>query len=236
VAQDPKTTQETAAWDAIHEDTHRWGADSLEASLHEEDIWKQWANRWFWLSVVLVCALVVVSLWDHVDRRKEVEPFVQTLKESADGQVIMLQPAKPLREYILAPEGIQFMLTRLVVDLRRLSVDATVNQDSRRNVLASVCGPASQTIATPAVRDAEIVVVNVESIHAGASPRTWHGEWSELWYDKQLYAKGEHLFRSDFTLARRDLDWKQKDSMAIFARNPVALCLQHVTIYKVPVR
>jgi type IV secretory pathway TrbF-like protein len=158
------------------------------------------------------------------------------MKISADGQVVLLEPAKPLREFVIPPEAVQFMLTRFLVDLRRVSLDTVVNQDARRNVQASVCGPDAKTISTPAVREAHLVVVHVESVHQGASARTWHADWRETWYDAQVSPRGEHRFRADLTLARRDLDWGQKDSVALFARNPISLCLQHAAVYEVPSR
>jgi hypothetical protein len=211
-----------------------WSLAGLNASVTAEDAWKTWATYLFWYAAMVTGALIVVSVWDHLDRRREVEPFVQPMEIHADGRVVLLQPAKPLREFVIPPEAIQFMLSRLVVDLRRKSPDASVNEDSRRNILASVCGPSSKTVTTPALRDADLFVVNLESVHPGVSARTWHAEWSETWYDKQQLPKGEHRFRADFTLARRDLDWTQKDSMAVFLRNPVSLCLEAALVHKVP--
>lgn len=195
---------------------------------------EQQATRWFRVSVVLILALMGSVAWHHVDKMEVVEPYVLTVQIRDGGHVTLVEPPKPMREYVFQPEAIMGMVRDFVVDLRALGEDPTQNTDRQQDVKAAVCGPATQQILRPPLRQAALVAVNVTSFGPTESPQTYRVSWSETWHDKLGNPLSEHTLVADVTVRRRDIDWSKRDSLAIWLRHPMSLCVSSYVINEYP--
>jgi type IV secretory pathway TrbF-like protein len=208
--------------------------NGLHLAMDEESLANKWGRRMFYALMVLSVGLILTNFWDHLDRRTSVVPYVQTVSVHDDGRMVIMPQPKPLREFVIPPAAIEHLLGRLVVDLRRISKDTLVNEDGRRNVLAALCTQASLPSVMPPQRQAKLVTVRVDAVTPGASPQSWHADWVESWYDTQELPMGEHRFRADITLQRREPDWAQPGELERYRRMPIGLCIQSALVHEVP--
>jgi type IV secretory pathway TrbF-like protein len=196
---------------------------------------EQQASRWFWLALLMLVTNVGIGVYDHLWPREVVSAFVQPIRVTDDHQVTLIEPLKPMREYVMPPEAIMHMLVRFVVDLRRLGKDEVDQVERQNQVLAHTCGAAEKLVARPPIREAALIAVHVRvAPMALGSPQTYRVEWVESYYDQRGLWKGDHPVIGDFTLRQKEVDWKKADAMANWIRNPTGLCVSAFTIHEQP--
>lgn len=209
-------------------------ADAVEREQRRRQRQAGWERHWWrGLALLGLGGLLVVSILDHLDRRETVVPFVVALRETAEGQVTLVEPVQRLRDYVVPGEAIQHMLGQFIKDLRKRGLDPIEREDSQMNVQAAVCGPAAQQILRPPVREAELVSVTLTKFRPSLSPKTHTVAWLEQWSDANGTYLGRHAFEADITVERREIDWTQPEAFAIWLRAPMGLCVSSLVINEV---
>lgn len=193
---------------------------------------EQQATRWFRLALIAMLGMLASVAWHHFDKMEVVEPFVLVVEKTDDGQVTLIDPPIPMKEFLFPAEAVMSMLRRFVIDRQRLGEDRVEMEDRRMDVEAAVCGPAAQQIVIPPKRDAALVALNGVTAKPTPSPQTYRLSWQESWYDKMGHHKGDHTMMADITVVKRELNWSQRESIEVWRRQPMGLCISSFLMHE----
>lgn len=185
-------------------------------------------RAWHWqcLTYILVIAFIGLGVWDHVDRRVRVEPFIQQVQVTEEGVVEKLGLPTTLLAY--EPQDGQWrdMLAAWVQKTRWRGVDATVAQRDWSWAYIHTCGHATKMLREDEVQEKpftlgkKTVSIDIKSITRASDPAiAYQVLWEETIIEdaRQPYRQ---MWTGAFTVGRT-----VPQSRADLLQNSLGLCV-----------
>jgi type IV secretory pathway TrbF-like protein len=183
---------------------------------------------WHWqmIAAALVVIVFAVGIWDHLDRRTDVQAFVQTVQVNEDGKVLNLGVPVDLIAY--EPQDAQWldMLSEWVRRVRWRGSDEVQAKLDWNWARAHLCGGPVMRLMDEVEKHEtpfdglgkELVSVEIKAATATAAPKTYHVFWEETTtaYTQQR----RHQFTGTFTVGRL-----RPATQAILMQNRLGLCI-----------
>jgi type IV secretory pathway TrbF-like protein len=184
------------------------------------------AFQWKLLACALVAITLGIGIWDHLDRRVEVKPFVQTVQVNERGQVINIGLPQDLLSYTPADGEYLDMLTEWVRKVQWRGSDKVAAQFNWNWARAHLCGgPVKRLMDSheKQVKPFDNVgkkLTSIEITHATNTPvpQTYHVLWNEI--SSEASVETLHRWMGSFTVGRL-----KPQTEAVLLMNRRGLCI-----------
>jgi type IV secretory pathway TrbF-like protein len=194
-------------------------------------------TRASWWKGVAVAGLVIAfgnGVWDHLDRRRVVEPFVQNVQVTEDGKVLNVGLPQRVLDYTPEDSHIYGMLGQWVTKVRWLGPDPTLAKLQWAWAYLHACGSASQELKAyeaykqPFDPKGRTVSLELEGWNKTLVPLSYHIHWKERHLSPAL-PPVEKSFHGIFTVGRVSLTKPEE-----IYQNPYGMCITAFSISEQP--
>jgi len=185
-------------------------------------------RAWHWqvTAMLALIGLIGVGVWDHLDRRGRIEPFVQTVVQQEDGSLVSLGVPVGLLSYE-PDEGIWFeMVAEWIRRYRWRGKDAVLAQADMSWLQYHTCGMEARRLLTDEQRGWKpehvgkaLVMVELKSVTKTPSPLSYQVLWKETTMPKAMPAE-EKLYTATLTTGRTF-----PSSQEMLMQNRLGLCV-----------
>jgi len=193
------------------------------------------AFHWQLICVVLLLCTLGVGIWDHLDRRRDVVPFVQVVQVNDDGRVVHVGLPQDL--YTYQPQDAHWldMLSEFVRRVRWRGTDAVAAQADWNWARAHLCsGPAKTLLDEMEKREQPfknlgkvLRAVEVKAATATPVPSTYHVFWEEI--TTETTQQRTKKWMGTFTVGRF-----RPTSQVVLMHNRLGLCINALDMSEQP--
>jgi type IV secretory pathway TrbF-like protein len=194
-------------------------------------------SRAFWWKAVALGLLMVnlgVGAWDHLDRRKEIEAFVQNVQVTEEGRVISLGIPQRVLEYTPEDSHWYGMLGQWVQKVRWRGPDPVLAKKDWEWAYLHSCGSATKLLREyeraekPFEPSERRVSVELLGWNKTLVPLSYHIRWQEISVQPGRPIQRK-VYNGIFTVGRVQL----KEQNHLFM-NPYGLCTTAYSISEEP--
>jgi type IV secretory pathway TrbF-like protein len=194
-------------------------------------------SRAFWWKVVAVAGLAIslgIGVWDHLDRRKEVEAFVQNVQVTEEGRVISLGVPQRVLDYTPEDSHWYAMLGQWIQKVRWRGPDPVLARMEWKWAYLHTCGAATKQLRAyeeaekPFAPSERRVQVSLLGWNKTLVPLSYHILWQEDILDPGQLPKAKR-YNAIFTVGRVKLT-----EQAQLFQNPYGLCTTAYSISQEP--
>jgi type IV secretory pathway TrbF-like protein len=184
------------------------------------------AFHWQLICAVLLVCTLAVGIWDHIDRRRDVVPFVQVVQVNDDGRVVHVGLPQDLITY--QPQDAQWldMLSEWVRRVRWRGTDPVAAQADWNWARAHLCQGPARTLLDEVEKKEDpfknlgrvLRAVEVKAATATPVPMTYHVHWEET--TTESTQQRTKRWTGTFTVGRF-----RPTSQAVLMQNRLGLCI-----------
>jgi type IV secretory pathway TrbF-like protein len=193
------------------------------------------AFHWQVLAIVLLLTVIGIGIWDHVDRRVEMAPFVQVVQVNDDGRVVHVGLPQDLITY--QPQDAHWldMLSEWVRKVRWRGSDPVAAKADWNWAKAHLCsGPARSLLDEMEKREQPYTnlgkvlrAVEIKAATATPVPQTYHVHWEETTTESTQQRVKKWM--GTFTVGR-----VKPTSQAVLMQNRLGLCITAMNLSPQP--
>jgi type IV secretory pathway TrbF-like protein len=193
------------------------------------------AFHWQVLAIVLLLTVIGIGIWDHVDRRVEMAPFVQVVQVNDDGRVVHVGLPQDLITY--QPQDAHWldMLSEWVRKVRWRGSDPVAAKADWNWAKAHLCrGPARSLLDEMEQREQPYTnlgkglrAVEIKAATATPVPQTYHVHWEET--TTESTQQRVKTWMGTFTVGR-----VKPTSQAVLMQNRLGLCITAMNLSPQP--
>lgn len=193
-------------------------------------------RAWHWqmTAILAITGLIGLGVWDHLDKRRVPQPFVQTVVQQEDGSLVSMGVPKDLLVYE-PPEGVWLeMVSEWIRRHRWRGKDFMLAQADLAWVQYHTCGSEARRVLSeeqkwfkpekPELVGNTLVMVELKSVTKTPSPLSYQVLWKETTVPKHLPPE-EKYYTATLTTGRA-----RPSSQEMLMQNRLGLC---VTAYDI---
>jgi type IV secretory pathway TrbF-like protein len=184
------------------------------------------ARNWQVVALFAIGGLILTGIWDHFDKRKVPQPFVQTVQVTDTGKVQNVGMPIELMDYTPQEEQWRDMLGYWVQFRRWRSGEPIVTQRDWAWIYAHTCGKARELLNQEEKKDKPLdplqkkqVSVAIESVTKSPAPLNYQVLWQETTLDPAA-GISTRPYSGTFVVARY-----QPPNQAALMLNRLGLCV-----------
>jgi type IV secretory pathway TrbF-like protein len=194
-------------------------------------------SRAFWwkvMALLLLACLAGEAIWDHLDKRAIVQPFVQPVQVTDDGRVINLGVPQRVLDYTPEDSHWYAMLGQWVQKVRWRGPDPTLAQVEWAWAYLHTCGAATKLLRDTEDREKPFgpsdrrVSIELLGWNKTLVPLSYHIIWRETIL-QALQSPQQKTYNAIFTVGRVALT-----KQAHLFQNPYGLCVTAYSISEQP--
>jgi len=194
-------------------------------------------RAWHWqvTAWIAIIGLIGLGVWDHLDRRADLKPVIQSIQVDDAGKVVHVGEPQDLMAYTPQEGHWHDLLTRWVVSVRWRSGEPVVTKRDWGWAYVHTCGGARQLLNTIEAREKPFaatkrqVSVEVEAITKSPAPQNYQVLWAETIVDPALPVKDTQRYLGTFVVSRY-----MPPSESALKQNPLGLCLSAFDLTRQP--
>jgi type IV secretory pathway TrbF-like protein len=167
-------------------------------------------RAWSWqvTAILALVGLIGVGVWDHVDRRGKIEPFVQVVVQQDDGSLVSLGVPQTLLAYEPHEAVWVEMVGEWIKRYRWRGKDAVLARADTDWLQYHTCGMEAQRVLTEEQRGWKpehvgkvLAMVELKSVTKTPSPLSYQVLWKETTIPKALPPQ-EKMYTATLTTGR----------------------------------